>query len=157
MKNIIKIFFAIVVSVLVIIFIYFNKDNIVNKIVSTEDIKGCYVAHLANDIYSLKISNQNGKDVEGTLVFYNAEKDSSYGAFKGTYVKGILYGTYSFRSEGMDSVMDVIFKKVTNGFQRGYRNTEDGVKLIDIPNVTYDPKYTFEPASNCATSLQGNL
>lgn len=152
MKIYIKIIIAFLFIIVVGALVYINKD----KFVSITDIKGCYVAHLANDVYSLKITMQNSKDVEGILVFYNAEKDSSYGAFKGTYENGILYGNYSFRSEGMDSVMDVIFKKVANGFQRGSGNTEGGVKLIDLKDITYDSKYTFEPASDCATSLPAN-
>jgi len=153
MKKYTKIIVTLLVLMVISFLVYVYKD----KIIPVTDIKGCYVAHLANDVYSLKISTQDDNEVEGTLVFYNAEKDSSFGAFKGTYVKGILYGNYSFRSEGMDSVMDVIFKKVTNGFQRGYGNTEGGIRLIDLAEVTYDPKYTFEPTSECMTSLPSNL
>src|SRR5689334_4035499 len=83
---------------------------------SQASIKGCYVATIGKDVYTLNILSQNGEKVEGTLSFKNFEKDSSSGTFKGTYKDGILLGDYSFTSEGMDSVMQVIFKKFGDDF-----------------------------------------
>ncbi|MFA5652224.1 MAG: hypothetical protein WC933_02570 [Candidatus Paceibacterota bacterium] len=153
MKRYTKIIVMSLVLIIIGTFIYINKDNIVNKITTAENIKGCYVAHLANDVYSLKVSTQDGENVEGTLVIKNAEKDSSSGPIKGTYKNGILYADYTFLSEGTTSVGDVIFKKVGDGFLRGYGNTEGGVRLIDIPNVIYDSSYVYEATSSCITSL----
>jgi hypothetical protein len=154
MKKYTKIIITLLVLIIAGAFAYINKD----KFVSTEDIKGCYVAHLKNDVYSLKVVNQDKENIDGTLVIYNAEKDSSTGPIKGTYKNGVLYATYTFLSEGSTSTGDVIFRKVGNGFLRGSGVTDsEGARLIDLPNVTYDTSYVFEPASTCATSLPANL
>ena len=146
-----------VVAVLVLIFLdaffYFNRTALAPTITES-GIKGCYVAHLAKDVYSLKISSQDGDMVEGTLVFKNFEKDSSSGTFKGTYANEILLGDYSFQSEGTYSVMQVVFKKSGNAFVRGYgETTEGGTRFADVNKLTYDQSYVFEPVAECATSL----
>lgn len=112
---------------------------------SMEDVRGCYVATLAKDVYSLSISSQEDERVAGTLVFKNFEKDSSAGTFEGEYKDGILFGDYAFRSEGMDSLMQVIFKKTDNGFQRGFGDVdqETGTTFTDLNAITYDNQYEF--------------
>lgn len=121
---------------------------------NTQNVVGCYVATLGKDVYSLKISSQEEKNVSGTLVFKNFQKDSSSGTFKGTYENGILLGDYSFRSEGMDSTMQVIFKKSGSDFVRGYGPLNpDGARFSDLTKITYDPAQTFKATATCATSL----
>ncbi len=116
-----------------------------------ESIKGCYVATLAKDVYTLKVLSQTGENFIGTLEFKNFQKDSSSGTYVGTYKDGILLGDYAFRSEGMDSVMQVIFKKIGNDFVRGYGDlTATGDRFTDISKVTFDNAQTFKPDPNCA-------
>jgi len=120
----------------------------------TESVLGCYVATLAKDVYSLKISSQTGEQVLGTLVFKNFEKDSSHGTFTGTYKDGVLLGNYSFSSEGTNSLMQVIFKKSGNDFIRGYGPVDaSGTKFSDLSKITYDSNQTFKASQTCVTSL----
>ena len=102
-------------------------------------VKGCYVATIGKDIYTLKITSQQGEKFEGSLSFKNFQKDSSSGTYSGTYKDGILLGDYSFQSEGMNSVMQVIFKKSGEDFIRGYGTlNSEGTRFADLNNITYD-------------------
>lgn len=114
-------------------------------VVQTPDIRGCYVAYLAKDVYTLNVQSQTGADFTGTLQFKNFEKDSSYGTYVGTYKDDILLGEYAFTSEGMDSLMQVIFKKVPEGFVRGFGTLEtEGREFEDLSKVQYDNKVIFK-------------
>jgi len=105
----------------------------------TESIEGCYVSRTDKDVYTLNIKNQDAASVSGTLAFKNFEKDSSSGNFAGTYNNGILFGDYSFASEGMDSVMEVAFKKEGDAFIRGYGPVIDqGTRFESLDTVTYE-------------------
>lgn len=133
--------------------IYSSKEN--NKIpkeTTQVSIKGCYVTTLAKDVYTLTILSQEGELFNGTLSFKNFEKDSSSGTYKGIYKNGILLGDYSFQSEGMNSVMQVIFKKSGDEFLRGYGNLNTtGDRFVDLNNITYDSSYPFKISKeNCS-------
>lgn len=159
MKNNLKI--VIVVLVIIIgIFVYYYKTKPVSineetPIVTEDSIKGCYIASLAKDVYTLTILSQSGESFEGKLSFKNFEKDSSSGTFNGTYKDGILLGDYSFQSEGTNSVMQVIFKKLENGFVRGYGDTiQEGTHFADLNKITYDSSYSyvFKLSTDCTST-----
>lgn len=150
MKNI-QIIFFIAIILLLGVGIYFTSkiskapttvstDNIEEpEDVAVESVLGCYVSRTGNDVYTLNIQNQTGENVSGALAFKNYQKDSSSGTFDGTYKDGILLGDYSFQSEGMFSVMQVIFKKMEGGFVRGYGEVNDeGTRFVDVNNINYD-------------------
>lgn len=123
-----------------------------NTIPKTESMSGCYVAHLAKDVYTLNIESENTGEVKGMLAFNNYEKDSSAGSFEGTYVNGILSGYYYFTSEGMNSASQVMFKKVPNGFLRGVGEVmaQGDTAVFENPEiVTYDSSYTFVKNEDC--------
>ncbi len=132
--------------VLVGFFVWSKEDTkdtavVVNtpSVPQTENIRGCYSLTNGKDLYTLTIQSQNGKQFAGTLAFKNFEKDSSSGTYNGTYDNGILLGDYAFRSEGMDSVMQVVFKKEGDTFVRGYGDlTSDGTHFTDLSKITYD-------------------
>lgn len=142
-------------------FVYSQKSQPVlidenSPIVVEDSIVGCYVATLAKDVYSLKIDSQQGESFTGTLVFKNFEKDSSSGTYAGTYKDGILLGDYSFQSEGMFSVMQVIFKKSGPDFIRGYGPVNgEGNRFVNTNDITFDSATsTFKASSGvCATPI----
>lgn len=102
-------------------------------------LEGCYVAGTDKDVYTLNISTQREDEVTGSLIFKNFEKDSSSGTFRGMYNNGILIGDYSFRSEGLDSVMQVAFKKEGNAFVRGYGEmNSEGTRFANPATLTYE-------------------
>lgn len=156
------IFIVIIVVILgLIVYLQFGKPQSqvvvenTNETMNEEDIVGCYVATLAKDVYTININSQIGESVKGTLTFDNFEKDSSSGTFEGTYKDGILFGEYSFQSEGMDSVMQVIFKKQGNDFVRGFGPVNaTGDAFVDVNDVTYDTSVVFKATTGeCADSL----
>ncbi|MES2622983.1 MAG: hypothetical protein V4576_01085 [Patescibacteria group bacterium] len=97
-------------------------------------IKGCYVATIDKDVYTLQVVTQKGKQVDGILSFKNAGMDSSSGTFAGTYSDKILFAEYAFEAEGTKSVVNVIFKKDGDAFIRG---TGEGA-MTSLDQVVYD-------------------
>lgn len=156
MKNIQSVIIIIIILVGGYFLLAKKDSNIVsntNTNTSTQaSIKGCYVSGLAKDVYTLNITAQDGDVVSGTLAFKNFEKDSSSGTFVGTYKDGILLGDYSFDSEGMHSVMQVIFKKEGNSFVRGFGpviTVGERVTFTNTNDITYDPNQTFVLSATC--------
>ncbi|MES2315831.1 MAG: hypothetical protein V4486_03845 [Patescibacteria group bacterium] len=148
----------IIVILLVIIiagglFYYLTKPAVTeNPPVATGDITGCYVAHLAKDVYTLKIDSATDSNVSGMLAFNNFEKDSSSGSLQGTFADNILQGDYSFDSEGMHSDRQVIFKKDGDSFIEGFGPAKvvNGKEVFADPStITYDPKSTFVKVPDC--------
>jgi hypothetical protein len=146
---------AIIIGVILIIIIgalvYKSKSG-------SGNVVGCYVMHNENDVYTLNLMSQKGKNVEGRMVFKNFQKDSSQGAFTGTYQDRILLGDYSFQSEGLNSVVQVAFKKVGDSFIRGQGDMSPaGERFSDVDNITYDSSQVlnvFKKTNEaCATSL----
>lgn len=118
-----------------------NTNTNTTPVVQIPDIRGCYATEPSRVDYRIAINSQSGSNVSGTLSFRNFEKDSSKGTFVGTFQNGILLVDYTFQSEGMTSVMQVIFKKSGNDFVRGYGPMNaDGTKFADLSKVTYDAK-----------------
>jgi len=150
MKNNIKIFTIILLIIIAIGAVYYLGFK------QSDSIRGCYVAHLAKDVFTLEVQTQQGENVSGILDINNYEKDSSSGTFNGTYKDGILFGEYSFRSEGMDSVSQIIFKKEGNGFLRGYGKVDDltGTTFTSLKDVQFDSSYIYNLVSATCTNLK---
>ena len=140
-------------------FLYFNygPDSVKEVAIplSSPDIsmlKGCYVAKLSKDAYTLDIESADKGMVSGLLAFNNFEKDSSSGTLNGTFMNGILLGNYSFDSEGMHSYRQVIFKKVGDDFIEGFGEVKmvgDKEIFVDPTKITYDLKVKFVKSINC--------
>lgn len=157
------------ILVLVIIFVvstgfiyYKNLKQKPSKTISSHtqeiSITGIYIGYLANDVYVLTISSLEGESISGTLDIKNFEKDSSTGPLKGTYKNGILLADYIFQSEGTESVGWVAFKKVADGFVRGYGNiaseTESG--SIDTGKLIFDSSVVYKLSNTVVNSTVFN-
>ena len=159
MKNFMKFGVAILVIFVVGASIFYMKEKsaqVVEKppITVGKSVVGCYEAQLGKDLYSLAILTQAGEAFEGTLRFKNYQKDSSSGPFVGTYIDGTLFGEYSFQSEGMDSVIQVIFKKSVDGFIRGYgKMNAAGDRFANLNDITYNRSAVFEFNSSAVFEL----
>jgi len=101
------------------------------QVSTVENIIGCYTSVIEKDVYTLNIQTQDGNSFKGTLRFKNFEKDSSSGTYVGLYKNNILSGEYAFQSEGLDSVMNIIFKKVGDNFVRGLETGDTGSLAYD--------------------------
>lgn len=152
MNNNSKVIIIVVIVILIGLVIYFNHKRSDKEVLvpTQEPIVGCYVDHLGQDVYTLKIISQEFGNFNGTLSFKNFEKDSSSGSYIGTYNDGILLGEYSFRSEGMDSVRQVIFKKSGNSFIEGFGEYDEaGDHFKDLDKISFDSNSTFVLSESC--------
>jgi hypothetical protein len=156
-KHKIIVWAGLILILAVMLYAFNSKDPVlVNEnipIVKSEDIKGCYVSKLSKDVYVLSIDSEKDGIVSGKLAFNNYEKDSSSGAFTGTYKDGILLANYVFASEGMNSEVQVIFKKEGEKFVRGFGVTSmtmEGIEYFeDLTKINYDPNSTFIKSNDC--------
>ena len=82
------------------------------------DVNGCYMKVLKRDTFAVQL-NQTGNTVSGKLTFDNYEKDGSTGSINGTVEGDIIKLWYNFKSEGMNSVMEIYFKKNGDHLMRG--------------------------------------
>lgn len=145
---------ALLIVALILIRVSKNAPTTQNEPVApepqtTSSIQGCYVARQSKDVYTLKVDKIENNQVSGTLSYQNYQKDSSQGSLDGTYNGEMLVGDYAFRSEGMDSVRQVAFKKTDDGFIQGFGEIQmqDGKeRLVDLNNLSYDhsPEYIEE-------------
>jgi hypothetical protein len=85
---------------------------------STDNWDGCYWKILQRDTFALHLE-QSGTDVTGKLSFNNYQKDKSSGTVYGKIDGEVLRLWYSFQSEGMNSVMEVYFRKQNSELVRG--------------------------------------
>lgn len=127
-----------------------EKNVLINgETESQVDIRGCYVARQQKDVYTLNIESIEGENVTGKLTYDNYQKDSSSGTITGTFDGNMLIGIYDFRSEGMDSIRDVAFKKTADGFIQGFGEVEaegNRERLVSTDNLNYEnsPEYIAE-------------
>jgi hypothetical protein len=93
----------------------------------------CYHGIVGDSSSLLQISEQTASGVKGSLLFQNYEKDSSYGDFVGKYEDNKLTASFTFQSEGTESVREIIF-------------TRDG------KNLSGDG-FIYAPAEECTSIL----
>jgi len=96
-------------------------------------LASCYQGIVGKSNSLIQLSSQSNSEVSGTLIFQNYEKDSTYGDFVGKYVDNKLIASFTFQSEGTESVREIIF-------------TKDG------KNLSGDG-FIYTPAENCTNVL----
>jgi len=124
---------------------FVDNDELTEKN-TKNDLPGCYVATLSDDVYSLRIDSYQNGEVVGFLSYNNAYKDSSSGKIKGIYDGKLLIADYSFYSEGVFSVRQVVFRKTENGFQEGFgpSDVKDNKEyILDLEKLTFPDTHTF--------------
>lgn len=80
--------------------------------------EGCFWSIVKRDSLVASLF-QYGNSITGKLSFDNFEKDGSSGSVIGSIDADIIRLWYTFKSEGMESVMEVWFKKQGNSLLRG--------------------------------------
>jgi len=79
---------------------------------------GCYAFHEGGSSIELQLE-VNGDAASGNLVYSLEEKDKNTGTIQGTVKGNTLEAYYTFTSEGMTSVREVIFQWVDNSLVEG--------------------------------------
>lgn len=123
-----------------------------NTPTSEESLKGCYIAVIKKDTIQLAITEVQGDQVKGSLIYNFWEKDRSQGTISGEYKDGILSANYVFNAEGTTSERPVIFKKVPEGFVEGFGETktvENKEVFANPAAVEYGQSYTLKHTDIC--------
>lgn len=102
-----------------------NSDTIVasDSSLTGTITPGCYEMIIEKDSALMNIS-LNGNKVSGKLQYKRFEKDRNTGNFIGNIDSGKIIGWYTFQSEGMVSVRQVIFKVMQDKISEGYGDIE---------------------------------
>jgi hypothetical protein len=111
----------------------------------------CYRRISGRDTFSLQLLAREDK-LSGSLVFDNYEKDSSHGTITGNEENGVLRLWYTFRSEGMTSVMQVFFKRSGSKLIHGIGNMDsrgDSSFFTNPASVQYPGEESW-PSVHCA-------
>ena len=84
----------------------------------------CYKSNAGNSLVEMTLTEKDGL-VQGTLNYLPEAKDKNTGFLKGTMKADTLLADYTFMSEGVESVRQVIFLKTALGFREGYGPVKD--------------------------------
>lgn len=90
-----------------------------NAGVITTNISGCYASNVKKDSSLLKLTISD-TSVTGELSYHLYEKDSNSGTIKGLIHDSLIVADYTFQSEGMTSVRQVVFKMNNDTLVEGF-------------------------------------
>ena len=110
-----------------------------------KDYTGCYIMLIKKDTARLDLS-QKGNEVSGDLSYHWYEKDHNDGTIRGLINDSLIIADYTFRSEGVTSVRQVVFKLREDSLYQGYgeeRVHKDTALFRDIKLVIFDTKHPF--------------
>lgn len=102
-------------------------------------LDGCYTMIAKNDTAHLRL-NVIDSMVTGHLSYHLYEKDNNDGSLKGVVRDGLIIADYTFRSEGMMSVRQVVFKMTGTALAEGYgdlNTSGDTVRFNDVNKLEF--------------------
>lgn len=118
--------------------------------VAPPDLSGCYQMIIQQDTALLSL-NHNGDSVTGSLSYHWHEKDNNDGSFRGAIRNdSLIVAHYTFQSEGVTSVRQIVFKIQDSTLLQGYgeiRVENDTAFFRDVDLVIFDTKHPFR--KNC--------
>ena len=97
-------------------------------------LAACYHGIVGDSNSVFTVDSQSGEKVSGSMSFVFAQKDSSYGTYTGIFKDNVLTATYTFWSEGVQSVGTNVFKKSGENF--------------------IGQGYIYKPATDCSNFLK---
>lgn len=106
---------------------------------------GCYQMTLQRDSATLTVELQDTV-VGGTLNYIYYEKDSNLGTISGIWRDSMLYTFYTFRSEGVVSVREMVWKVRTNELLPAIGDVvqrNDTVYYADRSKLQFDDVHPF--------------
>ena len=83
----------------------------------------------------------HGDSVTGSLVYQFYEKDKNMGSILGTIKGDTLRGMYTFKSEGIESVREIVFLREDTLLREGYGNLtqkDNQVVFADVTKLKFD-------------------
>ena len=110
------------------------------------DPAGCYRMIIKNDTAVISL-NTAGDSVSGSLSYNWFERDDNDGTFKGVIKNdSLVVADYTFQSEGVTSVRQVVFKIKDSVLLQGYgelQERNDTSFFRDVNLVIFDTKNPF--------------
>lgn len=108
-------------------------------------LEGCYEMTMKKDSAFMRLNLQDSI-VSGTLNFIFFEKDRNLGTFKGVLRGDRILADYTFQSEGVTSVREIVFKIKDTTLLHGFGELkEEGGKLVfeNVDDVQYQQANPF--------------
>ena len=101
-----------------------NKDSTGAIVPDTTQTTQCYAGVRGKDSVFLRL-NRNSNTVSGDLEYKHFEKDQNKGTIEGVMKGDTLLADYTFMSEGVTSIREVIFLKKGNRLVEGFGDVEE--------------------------------
>jgi len=119
-----------------------TETNPVLKTLTT----ACYLAVLSKESIWMKRTIKEYQ-ANGDLNYNFYEKDKTKGKLTGSFYGDTLFATYSFRSEGMESVRELVFLKKGNDRVEGYgeMDMETDTKFKNRNSLDFSGKTILKP------------
>ena len=127
-----------------------QTDSTVAKTDSVAPTTECFLYAKNRDTASLKL-NINGNVISGDLSYNLFEKDKNTGKIEGVVKGDTLIANYTFKSEGMESVREVVWLKQADKLIEGFGEVEEAngkVKFKNINNLKFGDAIQFSK-TNC--------
>lgn len=106
----------------------------------------CYTSRLNGNIVALSFNVNSHQEVNGTLSYNITGKDKNEGTIVGNMKGDTLIADYTFSSEGVSSVREVVFLQKDGAFIEGYgdvTDSNDKVTFLDKKKLKFDAKNTL--------------
>lgn len=102
---------------------------------------GCYEYFTEGNDLKMEITKIEGDAVSGNLLYSYDGKDKNEGTFFGHLHGNQLLGSYTFMSEGIQSIREVVFLVGKDHLIEGFGELNDaGTTFKDTANITYSTK-----------------
>ena len=117
-----------------------NQESTTKTEVKTTQTETCYQHTKDSSTIRLNVII-NDNMITGNLTYDYYQKDKSKGTIKGQLKSDTLFADYTFMSEGVESVREVVFIKTANGWVEGYGEIDDKDGKVVFKNrnkITFD-------------------
>lgn len=117
-----------------------KQESTTQTEVKTTQTETCYQHTKDSSTIKLNITI-NDNMVTGNLNYDYYQKDKSKGTIMGELKSDTLFADYTFMSEGIESVREVVFIKTANGWVEGYGEIDDKDGKVVFKNrnkITFD-------------------
>ena len=116
------------------------EKNTIKKVNTPE----CYLGVIKKDSVLMHLNFEGNQLISGNLIYNFYEKDKNEGSIVGQLKGDTLFADYTFTSEGVLSVREVVFLKEGNNYIEGFGETVDDnkgkVKFKDKKKLMFDGK-----------------
>ena len=117
-----------------------KQESTTKTEVKTTQTETCYQHTKDSSTIRLNVTI-NDNMITGNLTYDYYQKDKSKGTIKGQLKSDTLFADYTFMSEGVESVREVVFIKTANGWIEGYGEIDDKDGKVVFKNrnkITFD-------------------